>query len=76
MGGDLRQSPPLGGGGCPATAATRGAGLNTMVKVTIKGMQRDEIVECVAGAKLRPWIVARLLEHLRHGQTRPRSKKA
>ena len=38
--------------------------LNTMMKLAIKGMRHAEIVEWVAGAKLRPWIVVRLLEHL------------
>ena len=38
--------------------------LNTMVKLTVKGIRHSEIVEWVAGAKLRPWVVVKLLEHL------------
>ena len=35
-----------------------------MVKFTVKGMKHSEIVDWVAGAKIRPWVVLKLLEHL------------
>ena len=38
--------------------------LQNVVRITIKGMRHSEIVDWVAGAKLRPWVVVALLEHL------------
>ena len=38
--------------------------LSRMVKFTVKGMKHSEIVDWVAGAKIRPWVVLKLLEHL------------
>ncbi|CAJ1359418.1 unnamed protein product, partial [Effrenium voratum] len=35
----------------------------SLIKVTVKGMRRNEAIQWVAGAKIRPWVVVQLLQH-------------
>ncbi|CAK9031745.1 unnamed protein product [Durusdinium trenchii] len=38
--------------------------LRTLLKITVKGMRHNETIQWVAGAKIRPWVVVKLLHHL------------
>ncbi|CAK9039941.1 unnamed protein product [Durusdinium trenchii] len=38
--------------------------LQALVKITVKGMRHNEAIEWVAGARIRPWVVVALLQHL------------
>ena len=38
--------------------------MQAIVKITVKGMLRNEAIEWVAGARIRPWVVVALLQHL------------
>ncbi|CAK8992422.1 unnamed protein product [Durusdinium trenchii] len=38
--------------------------MQALVKITVKGMLRNEAIEWVAGARIRPWVVVALLQHL------------
>ena len=38
--------------------------MQAMVKITVKGMLHNEAIEWVAGARIRPWVVVALLQHL------------
>ena len=40
------------------------ATLQALVKITVKGMRYNEALEWVSGAKIRPWVVIALLQHL------------
>ncbi|CAK9022430.1 unnamed protein product [Durusdinium trenchii] len=38
--------------------------MQQFVKITVKGMLHNEAIEWVAGARIRPWVVVALLQHL------------
>ena len=40
------------------------ATLQALVKITVKGTRYNEALEWVSGAKIRPWVVIALLQHL------------
>ena len=40
------------------------ATLQALVKITVKGMKYNDAIDWVAGAKIRPWVVTALLQHL------------